>query len=159
MFRVTAVTDISIWGNHSTTQYPDFYNARINGQAVLKVITDENWLQTQFIPMIQTRGVEVIKARGASSAGSAANGVIDSLWHLSHDTPAGVTYSMCRSSQGEYDVDVGLIYSFPCRTESGVVKPVLGIQHNAFAEQKLSITSMNFAKERKSVIDFGLIKN
>lgn len=157
---VTAVTDISIWGNHSATQYPDFYNARINNQPVLKVIHDENWLQNQFIPMIQTRGAEVIKARGASSAASAANGVIDSLWHLSHDTPAGVTYSICRCSQGEYAVDPGLIYSFPCRTEGGIVKPVLGITHDsAFAEKKLAITLDELRQERKSVIELGLINS
>ena len=84
---VTAVTDVAIWGNHSATQYPDFYNARINNRPAAEVIKDENWLQNQFIPMIQTRGAEVIKARGASSAASAANGVIDSLHHLTMKPP------------------------------------------------------------------------
>lgn len=154
---LTAVTDISIWGNHSATQYPDFYNAKINNQPVTTVIKDENWLQNQFIPMIQTRGAEVIKARGASSAASAANGVIDSLWHLAHDTPAGLSYSVCRCSQGEYDVDAGLIFSVPCRTEKGKVTPVLGIKHNEFAQQKLKITLDELRQEQKMVKELGLI--
>lgn len=154
---VTAVTGMSIWGNHSATQYPDFYNARINQRPVVSVINDENWLQNQFIPMIQTRGAEVIKTRGASSAASAANGVIDSVWHLAHDTPAGLTYSVCRCSQGEYGVDAGLIFSMPCRTEKGVVAPVTGIQHNEFGQQKLKITLDELRQEKKSVKELGLI--
>jgi malate dehydrogenase len=154
---VTAVTDVAIWGNHSATQYPDFYNARINNRPAAQVINDENWLQNQFIPMIQTRGAEVIKARGASSAASAANGVIDSLRNLTQETPAGLTYSVCRCSGGEYGVDPGLIYSFPCRTEGDMVKPVLGIEHNAFAQQKLAITLDELRQERKAVTELGLI--
>ena len=100
-----------IWGNHSTTQYPDFYNALIDQKRAVEVINDEEWLKNQFIPMIQTRGAEVIKARGASSAASAANGVIDSLWHLSHESPAGQLYSVCLCSKGEYNIDPALIFS------------------------------------------------
>ena len=154
---VTAVSDLGIWGNHSATQYPDFYNARINKKAAVAVIKDESWLQNQFVPMIQTRGAEVIKARGASSAASAANGVIDSLWHLSHDTPAGMTYSVCRCSQGEYAIDPGLIFSLPCRTEAGVVKPVLGIEHHEFSQQKIKITLDELRQEFKTVAELGLI--
>jgi len=155
---VTAVTDMIIWGNHSSSQYPDFYHARINNQPAVDVIKDENWLKNQFVPMIQTRGAEVIKARGASSAASAANGVIDGLWRLSHETPAGLSYSMCRCSQGEYNVDKGLIYSFPCRTEKGNVVPVLDIKHNEFSQQKLKITLDELRQEQKAVKELGLIK-
>lgn len=154
---VTAVTHIGIWGNHSSTQYPDFYNARINGQPVVEVIQDENWLKNQFIPMIQTRGAEVIKARGASSAASAANGVIDSLWHLTHETPLGLSYSVCRCSQGEYGVDAGLIFSMPCRTENGKVLPIMGITHNEFAREKLDITLEELRQENVMVKELGLI--
>ncbi len=154
---LTSVSSVGVWGNHSSTQYPDFYNARINDRPVVEVIGDESWLQNQFIPMIQTRGAEVIKTRGASSAASAANGVIDSLWHLSHETPAGLSYSVCRSSQGEYNVDPGLIFSLPCRTEKGQIVPVMGIQHNDFAQQKIQITLDELRQEQKMVKELGLI--
>lgn len=154
---VNAVTDVSVWGNHSATQYPDFEHALINGRPVPEVIKDNDWLQNQFLPMIQTRGAEVIKARGASSAASAANGVMDSLYHLSHDTPTGQFYSVCRCSEGEYDVDPGLIFSFPCRTEKGQVKPVLGIKHNEFGQQKIKITLDELRQEQKMVKELGLI--
>jgi malate dehydrogenase len=156
---VTAVTDMAIWGNHSATQYPDFEHARINGRPAMTVIQDENWLQNEFVPMIQTRGAKVIKERGASSAASAANGAIDSLWHLAHDTPAGLSYSMCRCSQGEYDVDPGLIFSLPCRTEKGKVTPILGLQHNEFGQQKLKITLDELRQEYKAVKELSLIGN
>lgn len=155
--EVNEVTQMGIWGNHSSTQFPDFYNAQIGGRPVLSVIQDESWLQNQFIPMIQTRGAEVIKARGASSAASAANGILDTLWHISHDSPEKLNYSVCRCSKGEYDIDPGLIYSFPCRTEKGQVVPVMGIQHNDFAKQKLNITLEELRQEQKMVKDLGLI--
>lgn len=155
---VTSVSSVGIWGNHSATQYPDFEHALINGRAAMEVIKDEDWLQNKFVPMIQTRGAEVIKARGASSAASAANGVVDSLWHLSHDTPAQQSFSVCRCSQGEYDVDPGLIFSLPCRTENGVVKPVMNIKHNAFGQQKIQITLDELRQEQKMVKELGLIK-
>ncbi len=92
---VTEVRHMSIWGNHSATQFPDFYHARIGAQSAVDVIKNEKWLQEEFIPMIQKRGAKVIEARGASSAASAANSVIDALWDLSHETPEGLDYSMC----------------------------------------------------------------
>ena len=155
---VTDVSSVAIWGNHSATQYPDFEHALIKGRPAIEVIKDEDWLQNKFVPMIQTRGAEVIKARGASSAASAANGVIDSLWHLSHDTPAGQSYSVCRCSEGEYDVDPGLIFSLPCRTENSVVAPILNIKHNAFGQQKIQITLDELRQEQKMVKELGLIK-
>lgn len=155
---VTDVSLVGIWGNHSATQYPDFEHALIRGRSAIDVIKDEDWLQNKFVPMIQTRGAEVIKARGASSAASAANGVIDSLWHLSHDTPAGQSYSVCRCSQGEYDVDPGLIFSLPCRTENGAVAPVMNIKHNAFGQQKIKITLDELRQEQKAVKELGLIE-
>lgn len=155
---VTAVSGLGVWGNHSATQYPDFYNAKIDQRPAAEVIGDENWLRNQFIPMIQTRGAEVIKARGASSAASAANGVIDSLYHLSHPTPVQQSFSVCRCSEGEYGVDSGLIYSFPCQTDNqGRVTPVKGIKHNEFAQEKLRITLDELRQEKKAVQELGLI--
>jgi len=156
-----AVTDVSnmvIWGNHSATQYPDFYNAKIKGQPVPSVIKDENWLQTTFIETVQQRGAAVIKARGASSAASAANAIVDGVHSLVFDTPANDYYSMCLCSTGQYGVDDGLIYSFPCRTENGKVKVVESISHNAFGEEKLQVTLDELRKERDAVKELGLIK-
>lgn len=155
---VTSVSDLGVWGNHSATQYPDFYNAKIDQRPAAEVIGDENWLRNQFIPMIQTRGAEVIKARGASSAASAANGVIDSLYNLSHATPAQQSFSVCRCSEGEYEIDPGLIYSFPCQTDNnGRVTPVSGIKHNDFAQEKLRITLDELRQEKNLVQELGLV--
>ncbi|MBS0351295.1 MAG: malate dehydrogenase [Proteobacteria bacterium] len=155
---VADVSQVAIWGNHSTTQYPDFEHARINGRPAPVVIQDQQWLTTEFIPMIQKRGAEVIKARGASSAASAANGVIDSLWHLTHETPVGEIFSVCRCSQGEYDIDPGLIFSFPCRTDNGKVEPVLGIKHNEFGQEKIRITLDELRQEYQAVKQLGFIE-
>ncbi len=154
---VTKVSQMYIWGNHSATQYPDFYHAKIQNQLVPMVISDEKWLQTDFITTVQTRGAEVIKTRGASSAASAANGIIDGLYHLAHETPSGLAYSMACASQGDYGVDEGLIFSFPCHTENGEVKPILGIEHNSFGKQKLQITLDELRQERTMVKGLGLI--
>jgi len=151
------VQHINVWGNHSATQYPDFYNGTIKGQPVTQVISDENWLQTEFLSNVQTRGAAVIKARGASSAASAANGVIGSLWHLTHDTAADDRYSVCRASQGEYDVDEGLIFSLPCQTRDGKICPVLGIEHNDFGQEKIKLTLDELRQEKNAIKELGLL--
>ncbi|HAG62372.1 MAG TPA: malate dehydrogenase [Coxiellaceae bacterium] len=155
---VTDVSHMTIWGNHSATQYPDFYHARIKGRPVMDVIADEAWLQTTFIETVQQRGAAVIAARGASSAASAANGVVDGLSSLHHDTPAGDHYSMCCCSQGQYGVDEGLIFSFPCKTTSGVVEVVEGIEHAAFGQEKFQRTLDELREEKKAVQALGLIE-
>lgn len=154
---VTAVTQMIIWGNHSSTQYPDFYNAKINGKPVPEIITDIHWLQDDFIPLVQTRGAAVIKARGASSAASAANAALMSVYQLTHDTPQGELYSVARCSQGEYGIDEGLIFSFPCRTEGGKLKVITGIPQNEFGQKKIQITLDELRKERDAVKELGLI--
>lgn len=155
---VTSVTQMTIWGNHSATQFPDFYHAKIHGKPATETITDIKWLQDDFIPMIQTRGAAVIKARGASSAASAANAALNGVHDLAHDTVQGETYSVARCSQGEYGVDEGLIFSFPCRTEGGKSKVVTGVSFNAFAQQKMQITLDELRKERDAVRELGLIR-
>lgn len=155
---VTDVGHMIIWGNHSATQYPDFYNATINGKKVPDVISDHAWLKEEFIPVVQKRGAAIIEARGSSSAASAANAIIDSVRALAFDTPAGEMYSICRCSQGEYGVDKGLIYSFPCRTENGKVVVVEGIEHDAFGQEKLQITLDELRSERDTVKEKGLIE-
>lgn len=154
---VTAVTQMTIWGNHSSTQYPDFYHAKINGKPAPEVITDIEWLKNDFITFVQKRGAEVIKARGASSAASAANAALTSVNNLTHDTVQGETYSVARSSQGEYGIDEGLIFSFPCRTEGGKLKVVTGLTHNEFGKEKIQITLDELRKERDAVRELELI--
>lgn len=155
---VTAVTQMTIWGNHSSTQYPDFYNARINGKPVTDTITDIKWLENDFVSFVQKRGAEVIKARGASSAASAANAALMSVFHLTHDTPKGDSFSVARCSQGEYGVDEGLIFSVPCRTEGGKLKVVTGVQQNEYGQKMIQKTLDELRKERDAVKELGLIE-
>lgn len=164
---VTSISQMTIWGNHSATQFPDFYNAKINGISAAQVINDDAWLKDTFVPTVQQRGAAVIKARGASSAASAANGVIQSVHHLITDTPSGESFSVCRSSQGEYGVDEGLIFSFPCRREHGlvrrvglehgVVKVVEGLPFNDYAQAKFDATLAELRSERDAVKALGLL--
>src|SRR6266436_6440451 len=115
--HVTEVTNLTIWGNHSATQYPDFYNAKISGKSVPVVIPDENWLQNTFIPTVQQRGAAIIKARGASSAASAANAVVDTVRSLVTPTPAGDWFSVAVCSDGSYGIEKGLIFSYTMRND------------------------------------------
>lgn len=155
--EVSKVKQMSIWGNHSTTQYPDFYHATIEGKPAVEVIKDLDWLQNHFVPMIQNRGAAVIKARGASSAASAANAALMTAYQLSHETPADEVFSVARCSQGEYGIDEGLIFSLPCRTEQGRLKVITGWTHDDYAEQKIQLTLDELRKERDIVKELGLI--
>jgi malate dehydrogenase len=154
---VTAVTNMTIWGNHSATQYPDFYNAKIDGKSAAEAISDQSWLKNDFISVVQKRGAAIIKARGASSAASAANACVQGVYHLTHDTPAGETFSMCLASNGQYGVDEGLIFSFPCRVENGKLVVVEGIEHNEFGTEKFEATLAELKTERDTVKKLGLI--
>src|SRR6185369_9715807 len=116
---------VTIWGNHSNTQYPDFTNAKIKGRPATEVITDRNWLETVFVPQCQNRGAAVIKARGSSSAMSAANGAIDHVKSLMQKTPANDWVSACLVSKGEYGVPAGLVFSYPCRHEGGATYKIV----------------------------------
>lgn len=154
---VTAIKHMNIWGNHSATQYPDFYQAKINGNPATEVIADINWLQNDFIATVQKRGAEVIKARGASSAASAANAIIASVYAMTHDTVGDDYFSLSCCSQGEYGVDEGLIFSFPCRRQNGEIKIVEGIKFNQFANEKFQITLNELREERNMVKKLNLI--
>ncbi|MCT4640795.1 MAG: malate dehydrogenase [Bacteriovoracaceae bacterium] len=153
----TEVSNMTIWGNHSATQYPDFYNAQINGKSAYDVIGDEVWFKESFIPTVQKRGAAIIKARGASSAASAANACVQGVYNLVHDTPAGKTFSMCLSSTGQYGVDEGLIFSFPCRVENGELKVVQNVAHNEFGTDKFNATLDELRAEKATVKELGLI--
>jgi len=149
--EITAVTNMTIWGNHSATQYPDFYNAKINGRAANEVIGDEAWLKGDFITTVQQRGAAIIKARGLSSAASAANAVIDTVRSLTTDTPKDNWHSVALCSQGEYDAEKGLICSFPVRVRAGKAEVVRNVPINAFSRGKID-ASVNELKEEKSLV-------
>ena len=150
---VAAVTNMTIWGNHSATQYPDFYSAKINGKSAAEVIDDEAWLKETFIPTVQKRGAAIIAARGASSAASAANAVVDSIRKLTTPTPAGDSFSMCICSDGSYGTTEGLITSLPVRTDGKKIEVVQGIEINEFSRQKIDTSVKELETEREAVKD------
>jgi malate dehydrogenase len=148
----SAVTNLCIWGNHSATQYPDFTSAKINGSAVTDVISDIDWLQGEFISTVQQRGAAIIKARGASSAASAANGVVDTVRSLTTPTPDGDWTSVAVCSSGEYGIDAGLIASMPIRTSDGKTWEVVeGVEINDFSRQKIDATVQELREEKEAV--------
>lgn len=150
---ITSVKNMTIWGNHSATQYPDFKNTLIEGKSAQEVITDKTWLEGEFLSTVQQRGAAIIKARGASSAASAANAVVDGIYNLTHETPQGETFSMCLASNGQYGVDEGLIFSYPCRVEGGELKVIEGQEHEAFGQEKLKVTLDELRSEKEAVKD------
>mgnify|MGYP001289478247 FL=1 len=151
--EITAVTNMTIWGNHSATQYPDFYSAQINGESAATVIADEQWLKNEFIPTVQNRGAAIITARGASSAASAANGIVDSVRKLTRDTPIGDSFSMCICSDGSYGTSKGLITSMPCRVDGGELSVVQGFEIPPFSREKIDQTVQELEEERAAVKD------
>jgi malate dehydrogenase len=148
---IGSVTNMTIWGNHSSTQYPDFYNARIDNRPADEVIGDEKWLKNEFIAIVQQRGAAVIKARGLSSAGSAANAVVDTVFSLTNDTPGNNWHSVAVCSDGSYDVEEGLISSFPVRVRGGRWEIVQGVPINDFSRAKID-ASVTELKEEKSLV-------
>jgi malate dehydrogenase len=148
---IGSVTNMTIWGNHSSTQYPDFYNARIDNRPADEVIGDENWLKEEFIATVQQRGAAVIKARGVSSAGSAANAVVDTIFSLINDTSGNDWHSVAVCSDGSYDVEKGLISSFPVRVRGGKWEIVQGVPINDFSRAKID-ASVAELKEEKSLV-------
>ncbi len=148
------VTCVTIWGNHSNTQYPDFTNAKIQGKPATEVITDRNWLETVFVPQCQTRGAAVIKARGSSSALSAANGTIDHVKSALNPTPADDWVSAAPISKGEYGVPAGLVFSYPCRSKGdGNYEIVEGVTLDAYGQEKFKKTMEELQQEKEAVKD------
>jgi len=148
---IRSVTNMTIWGNHSSTQYPDFYNARIGSRPANEVIGDEKWLKEDFIATVQQRGAAVIKARGLSSAGSAANAIIDTVGFLTNDTPGGDWHSVAVCSDGSYDVEKELISSFPVRVRGGKWEIVQGLPINDFSRAKINASVAELKEERSLV--------
>lgn len=150
---VTEVRNLAIWGNHSNTQFPDFANATIGGRPAPDVIGDDEWLRGEFIKTIQERGAAVIKARGGSSAASAANGAVDSVRSIWSATPDGDNVALAVVSHGEYNVPEGLQFGFPLRTSGNDWQVINGFSHDDFAKERIRITSDELVQEREAVRD------
>ncbi len=148
---VTAVTNVCIWGNHSSTQYPDFYNAKIKGKPVTEVIKDEAWLKGEFIASVQQRGAAILKARGASSAASAAVAIVDTVSSMVHPNHASDWHSVCVCSDGSYGIESGLICSFPIHSNGHELEVVQGLPINDFSREKINI-SVNELKEERAMV-------
>jgi malate dehydrogenase len=151
--EVAAVTNVTIWGNHSATQYPDFHNARINGQPATEIITDEAWLKGEFIRAVQQRGAAIIKARNASSAASAANAIVGSVRSLIEPAAEGDWHSIALCSDGSYGVEAGLISSFPTRTRGEKLEIVQGLSINEFGRARIEATVNELKEERAMLAD------
>ncbi|MEM8956076.1 MAG: malate dehydrogenase, partial [Verrucomicrobiota bacterium] len=148
------VSNLCIWGNHSATQYPDFTNAKIGGKLVPEVISDRAWLESEFIATVQQRGAAIIKARGASSAASAASAVVDTVVSLTNETPAGDWHSVAVCSPGAYDIEAGLMAGMPVRTNAdGSWSVVEGVPVDEFSKGKIEATIHELKEEREAVKD------
>lgn len=154
---VNDVTNMTIWGNHSATQYPDVFNAKVNGRNAAEVIGDQAWLENDFIPTVQKRGAAIIKARGLSSAASAANAAIDHMRDWTMGTPDGDWVSMGIPSDGSYGVPEGIISSFPVTCSDGQYSIVQGLDIDDFSRARIDVSTAELTSERDSVAELGLI--
>jgi malate dehydrogenase len=155
--EVADITNMAVWGNHSTTMYPDLFNARVKGRIAAEVVDDQDWLENDFLPTVAKRGAAIIEARGSSSAASAANAAIDHVHDWMLGTPEGDWVSMAVPSDGSYGVDEGLISSFPCRCSGGRWEIVEGLELNDFSKSQLEVTVNELKEERDSVTGLGLV--
>ena len=154
---ITAVSNLAIWGNHSATQYPDFFNAKINGKPAPEVIRDEAWVKTDFVTTVAQRGTAVLKARGAGSAASAANAALDSVKSIVQPTPAGDWHSVCVCSDGSYNIPAGLICSFPVRSNGSALQIVQGVAINDFSRSKIDASVAELKEEQTMARELGLL--
>jgi malate dehydrogenase len=154
---VTEITNMTIWGNHSTTQYPDLVHARVGGRSAWDAVGDEEWVASEFIPRVAKRGAEVIEARGASSAASAAAAAIDHVRDWVLDTPEGDWVSMSVPSDGAYGVDEGLVSGFPCTCSGGEWRLVEGLEIDDFSRQRIDNSVNELKEEREAVRQLGLL--
>ncbi|MEM9775624.1 MAG: malate dehydrogenase [Chloroflexota bacterium] len=151
---ISDISCVTIWGNHSATQYPDIENAKIGGEPVMDVIDDHDWLRGEFITTVQKRGAAIIAARGKSSAGSAANATIDHVKSFIAETPADDWFSAAVCSKGDYGITEGLIFSFPLRSDgNGGYEVVQGLEFTDFAKEKVAATEEELNSERDIVKD------
>jgi malate dehydrogenase len=154
---VREVTNMTIWGNHSATQYPDIFHAKVNGQNAAEVVNDQAWLENEFIPAVQQRGAAIIEARGASSAASAANAAIDHVHDWVMGTPADDWVSMAIPTDGSYGIEEGIISSFPVTCAGGQYQIVEGLDINDFSRSRIEKTVKELKEERDAVRQLGLV--
>ena len=151
------ITNMTVWGNHSPTQYPDIFNAKVKGQNAAEVVNDQEWLENDFLPTVQKRGAAVIEARGASSAASAANAAVDHVHDWVMGTPEGDWVSMGIPSDGSYGVEEGVIFGFPVTCSGGSYEIVQGLDLNDFSKSRLDVTVNELQDERETVKQLDLI--
>jgi malate dehydrogenase len=154
---ITDIKKMTIWGNHSTTQYPDLFHCEVDGQNAAEMVNDQAWLESEFIPTVAKRGAAIIDARGASSAASAANAAIDHMHDWALGTPDGDWVSMSVPSDGSYGVPEGIISSFPCTTSGGEYSIVQGLDIDDFSRGKIDASAAELVSERDTVAELGLI--
>ncbi len=150
---VSEVSNMTIWGNHSATQYPDFYHAQISDKVATDVISDTAWLKNDFISTVQQRGAAIIKARGASSAASAANAALDTAKRILNPTPQNDWFSAGIVSDGSYGIQKGLVFSYPLTSDGSNVSIVQGLEINDFSRQKIDASAQELEQERDDVAD------
>ena len=154
---VADIANMTIWGNHSATQYPDIFHAKVKGQNAADLVNDQAWLESDFIPTVQKRGAAIIEARGASSAASAANAAIDHVHDWVLGTPAGDWVSMAIPSDGSYGVEEGVISSFPVTCSNGSYEIVQGLEVSDFSRARIDATVNELKEERDAVRQLGLV--
>ena len=154
---VNDITKMTIWGNHSATQYPDLFHAEVAGQNAAEMVNDQQWLENDFIPTVQQRGAAIIDARGASSAASAASAAVDHMRNWASATNEGDWVSIAIASTGDYGAPEGIITSFPCTTQNGQYEVVTGLELDAFSREKIELSWAELVEERDAVADMGLL--
>jgi malate dehydrogenase len=148
---VASIKKMSVWGNHSSTQYPDVFSAEIDGKKVWPEINDQRWLENTFIPEIQKRGAAIIEARGLSSAASAANAAIEHVRDWVNGTPPGDWVSMGVAADGSYGIEKGVLYGYPCTCKNGNYEIVKGIEVSEFSRARMQATLQELHEERDGV--------
>ena len=148
---------MTIWGNHSSTQYPDIFHAEVGGKNAAELVNDEAWIESTFIPTVAKRGAAIIEARGLSSAASAANATVEHMRDWVLGTPDGDWVSMAVPSDGSYGVAEGVISSFPCVVKNGAYEIVQGLEIDSFSRAKIDASVAELLDERKAVKELGLI--
>ncbi|QDP95635.1 malate dehydrogenase [Microlunatus elymi] len=154
---VNEVSNVTIWGNHSATQYPDAFNAKIGGKPAAEVINDRAWIENDFLPTVQKRGAAIIEARGASSAASAANATLEHMRDWVSGTPAGDWVSMAVPTDGSYGIAEGVVSGFPCVVKNGEYEIVQGLELDDFSRAKIDASVAELNEEREAVKSLGLI--
>ena len=154
---VDSVTNMTVWGNHSATQYPDLFHAKVDGEEARRLVDDDAWIEDEYIPRVAKRGAEIIDARGASSAASAANAAIDHIHDWVLGTPDGDWTSMSIPSDGSYGVPEGIISSFPVTCSGGEYSIVEGLEIDDFSRERIDASTSELQEERQAVADLGLI--